>query len=602
MYLVLIETSGNQNYIFATNKLRENVGASELTYRAGTEWVLTEVQKITGKSLWSENAATVRENLCRPDLNPPITDSNTLVEVITATSGKALLLVNDGKVGRCLIRNVTNKALREAPGLDTCGVISNEFDWEKKSLGEVNKQLHEKTFEQVRANRPGPALRFLRLPVIEDCRSSGLPAACWDDLDKNDQAARSNVSLAKRKREWQKQYRRRLYWMLGMRKWLIRFAKNINVLEKHCDWLAVVHADGNGLGEIFLNFAEHVQCDAPDIGTKNKAYVDQCRRFSLALDVCTQEAFKTALSNLIQRHPQSWFKLPVLPIVLGGDDLTVVCDGRVALQLTYDFLQEFENQTKNDTGPFDGIIPQIVRRAFTAKRLSACAGIAIVKPHFPFSAAYDLAEELIVSAKRVKKLVTDPNKSTDDQKTPWPCSSLDFHALYDSSSSELDTIRGKLRYRIPSEEEPKCEIRNYARPYVVTPLADLNGATGKDWAERHHWEQLANQVEAILAPEKDSSGQETGRRNLPNSQLHELRAGLPLKKDIADGRFKLIKQRYGDLSLFKGENAETLYHIELVDKAEAKDEDGNKVELETEFTTLLDAMDAANFWRKEDAK
>ncbi len=602
-YLVLIETSGNQQYIFSTNKLRENVGASELTYRAGTQWVLEAVAKETERLLlWTDNSKTLRENLCDIAKNPPIENPGTVVEVITATSGKALLLVKDLNVGRRIISYVTCKALKEAPGLDVCGVISDPFEWTGKLLGDANREVHEK-FEEVRANRPGPALRFLRLPIVDECQTSGMPAwSLHKERPDGKPAPRSQVSALK--------------WLakesladVRLKALLERapnpaafgadFAKNVNWLETHCEWLAVVHADGNGLGEVFLKFAKYAGCED---AAQNRNYVNKFREFSIALDICTEKAFLFAAEQMVIHRNGSSFTFPILPIVLGGDDLTVVCDGKDALQFTYDFLTQFEKQTGQPHDLVGDIIPQIAGKAFTPKRLSASAGVAIIKPHFPFSSAYDLAEELIVSAKRVKKLVEDPNPN----KLPWPCSTLDFHALYDASGSELDTIRKKLSLRSmrtsseTNQEEP-VETRNYGRPYVVTPKDNLIGADGANWAQQHHWDELAERVKLVLAKETDEAGRETDRRKLPNTQLHDLRAGLPLGRDVADARFNLIKQRY-ELKIFTGDQPDSLYCHELLDNAKDKGQDGKEIEIKTEFAGLLDAMDAADFWRKPDAE
>ena len=177
MYLVLIETSGNQNYIFSTNKLKENIGASELTYRSGTKWVLDAVGEITGSTslqVWKDSDR-LRKLLLDPTINPPIENSATKIEVIIAASGKSLLLVKSEVDAKKIIQAVTYKALREAPGLEIAGVFC-EFDWNSKTLGEINKKVH-KEYERVRSLKPSVDLRFLRLPVVDECATSGLPAS-----------------------------------------------------------------------------------------------------------------------------------------------------------------------------------------------------------------------------------------------------------------------------------------------------------------------------------------------------------------------------------------------------------------------------------------
>jgi hypothetical protein len=596
MYLVLIETSGNQNYIFSTNKLKENIGASELTYRAGTKWVLdavAEVNNIPQLSLWTKfGSEELRRKLLNLQLNRRIEDSEeNRIEVIIATSGKALLLARNKEDAQKIIQIVTHKALIQAPGLDICGV-HEKFDWYTDKLEDVNRKVHEK-FEAVRSQRPSPNLRFLRLPVIDECSTSGLPASKLEEFQEDGKSKvvlRSQVSSSKRK--YNIDGFQRIEELLKTEKPNIKFTRSVRVLDEEfrkqktsddnqekpdrlLEWLAVVHADGNGLGEIFLNFGEHTE--------NNRDYVDKYRKFSLALDECTEQAF---LSSLDAFEGEKNGLIPVIPLILGGDDLTVICDGKSALKFIEKFLINFEIETSSKER-FGGIIPTIAGKALKVERLSACAGLAIIKPHFPFSVAYNLAEDLMQSAKNVKKKVVNAISK------PYPCSALDFHILYDSSDVELKRIRDKLEINNPKEK-----TLLHTRPYVVTDTNKLQEANGKDWAEFHSWEKLNSKVEILVATDV----QDKGKRKLPNSQMHDLKTGLFLGKEVADARYKLIRDRYLDAKIVELAGSEdSLFEKEPIEKPTGSE---NEKEYVTEIYTtgLLDAIDVAEFLNIRDKK
>jgi hypothetical protein len=300
-------------------------------------------------------------------------------------------------------------------------------------------------------------------------------------------------------------------------------------LEKlGCDWLAIVHADGNGLGQVFLNFDQVAQANS------NRDYITKLRAFSLALDECTEKAFCRSLAVFRPRRNVT----PVVPLVLGGDDLTVVCDGRQALQFTKKFLDCFEEETRCHRG-----VNTVLKNGVTS-----CAGVAIVKPHFPFFAGYQLAEELLKSAKKIAK--ANPQS---------PVSALDYHILYDASGADLERIRREL-----TVDDGKTLL--VARPYVTT----------QDQGPVHRrWSDLVCRIASVRARDDE------GRRRLPNSMLHELREGLFLGHQVADARLRLVLQRY---------RAEGLDHLlGSQDSLFWQDMDHRR-------TAILDAVDTAEFW------
>lgn len=569
-YLVLLETSGNQNFIFSTNKLKENIGASELTYQSGSKWILEAVAKINKIEAVAKinkisplsvckDSKRLRQILCSEQYNPPIEKTECKAEIIIATSGKSLILTKEEETAKQIISDVTKKALIEAPGLDIAGVFVTIEEWNRdNSLADGIRRVHQ-CFEKERSRRPFPESRFLRLPVVADCAVSGLPAA---KLERNPEKQLVPISkVSEVKRDASNKAMERLQTLDT------RLMRDINKLEKlfereETPWLAIVHADGNGLGQIFLNFEHYIGDDK-----SNRAYIHKYRKFSLELDECTEEAFKNAIDVLRLKKDN----LPLVPLIVGGDDLTVVCDGHYALEFTRVFLQEFETQTQTKSH-----IAEVAEKAFKVKRLSACAGISIVKRHFPFSVAYELAESLIKSAKEVKRKVLTPD-STDKKQTPFPCSAIDFHILYDTSGIEFETIRKKL--------EPDSKTLLYNRPYIVTDTDNLSSAKGKDWAKQHEWKRLNKRV--VLLNRKDSEDRD--RPSISSSQSHAIRTSLFVGQKEADAQYALIRQRYNldDLA----ESEESLFY-------EATREKDDRTEA-IYITSFLDALDAQEFLKNE---
>lgn len=561
-FLVLVETSGNQSYIFATNKLQENVGASELTYRAGTQWFLEAAEKNGRVALWNDDPGTLRQNISNQE---PLETSSKSVEVLYVSSGIALAMTKDEETGKKIVRDVTLNALMKAPGLNICGVVVG-FDWNTEPLGEVIRKAFVR-LSQARALIPGPSMRFLRLPIIAECKTSGLPAKrMMREHSTGDPIPTSAESEAKRGQH-EAAYDR-LDGLLKTKHSNKKFRRDLDKIKS--DWLAVIHADGNGVGSIFSTFDQLI---GATLASQNREFIRSLRAFSTGLDKCATNAFLAAVGMFFSDQDNY---VDCVPLILGGDDITVICDGKYAIQFTRVFLEEFERATKAEKD-----VSTIASKKHKLDYLTACAGIAIIKPHFPFYSAYELAEALCSSAKSTKKHL---KRGINGES--WTCSAFDFHVLYDSSLDSLSSIRDRLDIKSDGEVTHKL----YGGPYIVTPDKQWANASGSEWGKRRTWQRFEKRVLTLKATEEGSS-----RKRLPNSQTHVLREGLFLGKEESDRRWEMIKSVYKkndfDPACLEEEDAKSLFWTE-----ELEDEGEKKSVFVTSF---LDAMEAQEFLMPE---
>jgi len=150
--------------------------------------------------------------------------------------------------------------------------------------------------------------------------------------------------------------------------------------------IAIIHADGNRMG-LMLQEMNRVLKDASTEEIQ-KVFKD----FSSQITKSTNDAVKEAFEKNFNKEDEL---IPFRPVVIGGDDVTVICRADDALGFTNDYLEAFEKNTKEN----------FKKHGLTeyAEKLTACAGIAFCNKKFPFHYAVDLAEALCSFAKEESK-------------------------------------------------------------------------------------------------------------------------------------------------------------------------------------------------------
>lgn len=361
-YLYGASVQGIQNFIFQTNELKDIVGASELVAQICTQ-------------------------LFRETVGEPYRDE----ALIIGAAGNVRYYFDDLETCAKTVRYFPRRVMIEAPGITISQAVVEMTGDFPDSINELEEKLRSQR------NQPQPSLTLGALGMKRS-NKTGLPLVASEGSGK----CVDMTTAAKRRYIHALSLAKKSFYGTDSDKKVDadRYPYDIAKLTDRNDWIAIVHADGNSLGQI-------VQRIGGDM--------EQYRRFSQLLDEATERAANAAFEKLGVREGDSY---PLRPIVLGGDDMTVIIRGSLAIAYAREFIRQFEYHTGQ------GELGEIVHRATGLPCLTACAGVAFIKSSYPFHYGYKLAEDLCGAAKKDAK-----SHSATGESIP---SCLMFHKVEDS--------------------------------------------------------------------------------------------------------------------------------------------------------------------------
>lgn len=481
MYLLIVDTTGIQPYIFGSNRLRENIGASYLAAAATGNWARELVRKVAPQNNLDPNGLGI-------DGTRRMGDHNLDAEVVYAGGGNFVTLFRTREHAKRFTGELSRKVLTDAPNLQLV-IAQQELAWDANELS--LRLAFEKAFKQLTIKKQARSLSapLLGLGVTVMCQSTGLPAVGVTKRIDDDPGypasseihAKLDVATKKAHQQYSEadQRLRRKIPPRGQYDYPRDFEYLGGTKGEH-SYIAVVHADGDGMGDRI----KQIRDEAID----NRELINNLRAFSQGVEDAAIAALETTLLGVTIQggkipHPSlrdlsvtlsqdsktHERYLPFRPVVFGGDDVTFVCDGRLGLALATEYMRRFQSET--------------AQRSACRGEITASAGVAIVKSHYPFARAYQLAEELARSAKRYRR----------KHNATGPC--LDWHFALGGLSGNIDEIR---------EREYTVDAGSLTlRPVTLAQNNDEKQRSwdvvleGVKWFQGEEWAGRRNKVKAL---------------------------------------------------------------------------------------------------------
>ena len=587
-YLIMLQTNSNQSFILSSPRLREQIGASfEITLLS--RWVKREAKEILDTddlptSFWvsdSSGKVIVRftghgdepkakaKDLIRRVTLRALTDAPGLdvTGVFIEATSDTVCADDLQELDRVFLEYSLNRrpALARFPQFPF-------LERGSESALPASPKLSEDDCREMRRY----ARETLNVPLLTDDNTNFSPPT------QTDQDAQDSLSLPSRvKRAWSRSARR-----LQLQEVVSRWSPNDpdtwpkEIKKLHEDpfqlegafqdlpqaansqgtlaslsSVGVIHIDGNGVGAIMRDLDTAHTIVKPHLSSLESAFSEHksdgpkanpCERSEDPFQWFIMEVNRR-LDNVVKDAiALSWHKIqeltqetvvPIVPVLVGGDDVTVYTDGRYAIPFAEAYIRHYERLTKDDDLLSVLAIVAGGKKAGAPERdhfeiddyiiqepgpLTASAGVAIFGRNFPFHIAYDLAECLVSRGKKLGK-----------KKGEVPCSTIDFHILRDTTVLDPDETRKEYKGRA---QRPFL-VGHYA-PQRIGDAPTTSSTAGSPQTQ-DQWKQILRAVAAFDGKKPDDPTQTTGDP-FPRTRANRI------VKLLAEGKKEKATTEWGD--------------------------------------------------------